>query len=230
MTETAFDGFASSYSDDVRASIGFSGVKYDFFTHAKVDILLDLIKSKVGDPRSAAILDVGCGPGITGQVLNGRVGRITGVDTSPAMVDQATRRNPGFEYVAYGGERLPFADRSYDVTFAICVMHHVPPDHWDSFVSELHRVTRRGGMVAVFEHNPFHPLTRRAVDRCPFDEDAVLLRRSRVASAMRNAGGTVCASRYVIFVPIGGRHTRRLERLLGRLPAGSQHVVASTVG
>jgi SAM-dependent methyltransferase len=230
MTETVFDGFASTYSDDVRASIGFSGVDYDFFTRAKVDILLDLIQSKVGDPRTASLLDVGCGPGITGHMLDGRVRRLTGVDTSQAMVDEAASRNAGFQYVAYGGERLPFPDRSFDVTFAICVLHHVPPDQWDSFVRELHRVTRRGGMVAVFEHNPFHPLTRRAVDRCPFDEDAVLLRRSRVASAMRNAGGTVCTSRYVIFVPIGGRRTRRLERLLGRLPAGSQHVVASTVG
>ena len=40
----------------------------------------------------------------------------------------------------------------------------------------------------VFEHNPFHPLTRLAVSRCAFDFDATLLRPGRLQGLMREVG------------------------------------------
>ena len=48
-----------------------------------------------------------------------------------------------------------------DATYATCVMHHVPRARWRLFASELGRVTRPGGTVLTFEHNPYNPLTRR---------------------------------------------------------------------
>ena len=49
------------------------------------------------------------------------------------------------------------------------------------FVADMVRVTRPGGLVCVIEHNPLNPLTRLAVNRCPFDADAVLLRSGQLA-------------------------------------------------
>lgn len=227
VTAELFDWHADTYRADVERSIGFTGLDLDFFTRAKADELVGLVDRFVGSPGALSILDVGCGPGVTDELLAPRFRTLTGVDTSPEMVIQAAARNPGATYEAYDGCALPFSDDAFDVTFAICVMHHVPPPQWDAFVAEMHRVTRPGGLVLVFEHNPFNPLTRRAVDRCTFDEDAVLLSPRRVRSACDAGGGRVVASRYVLFVPGGGRRTRTAERLLGRCPLGAQYVVAA---
>ena len=66
----------------------------------------------------------------------------------------------------YDGEKLPFPDETFDVVLAICVLHHVPVSQRYTFVSEMVRVARSGGVVAIFEHNPFNPLTRHAVNSC----------------------------------------------------------------
>jgi SAM-dependent methyltransferase len=131
-------------------------------------------------------------------------------------------------YRVYDGRRLPFPDGHFDVSFAACVLHHVPPPQWDGFVAELHRVTCWGGLVVLFEHNPANPLTRRAVRACPFDEDVVLLRPQWVTAACRRAGGRVLARRYTMFAPVDWRLVRRAERTIGRMPLGAQYMVAST--
>ena len=41
---------------------------------------------------------------------------------------------------------------------------------------ELKRVLRAGGACVIFEHNPLNPLTVQAVNTCPFDENAVLIK------------------------------------------------------
>lgn len=45
------------------------------------------------------------------------------------------------------GERLPFADGSFDVTFCVATLHHALD--LDAMVCELARVTRPGGLVAA---------------------------------------------------------------------------------
>jgi hypothetical protein len=105
-------------------------------------------------------------------------------------------------------------------------MHHVPPASWDSFVAELTRVTCRDGVVMVFEHNPLNPLTRRAVNSCVFDGDAVLLGPRRVRTAFEASGLTTAARRYILFAPFGGRGVRRAERVVSWLPLGAQYVLA----
>ena len=76
---------------------------------------------------------------------------------------------------------------SFDVVFAMCVWHHIPPNQWTNFISELSRVLSQEGLLLVYEHNPLNPLTRRVVSRCAFDKDAVLLSlpRPRESSSIR---------------------------------------------
>src|SRR5262249_59211928 len=105
------------------------------------------------------------------------------------MVERATERNPWAIYSAYDtGEPLPYDEGSFDVAFAICVFHHVPPLERPALTAEMARVTRPGGLVAIFEHNPWNPLTRKAVRDCPFDEDAVLLSRPNARRLLDGAG------------------------------------------
>ena len=127
--------------------------------------------------------------------------------------------------VAADGRRAPFAGGSFDLVFAVCVLHHVAPGaERDALVGEMARLARPGGMVAIWEHNPWNPLTRRVVARCPFDRDAVLLSPGEARRLLRRAGLTRVESRYGLFFPWRGLGWRRAERLLAQVPLGAQFV------
>jgi SAM-dependent methyltransferase len=53
------------------------------------------------------------------------------------------------------GERLPFADETFDVAFCVATLHHAID--LGSMVSELARVTRRGGFVAALNEGTRAP-------------------------------------------------------------------------
>jgi ubiquinone/menaquinone biosynthesis C-methylase UbiE len=53
------------------------------------------------------------------------------------------------------GERLPFADAAFDVTFCVAALHHAV--HLGAMVRELARVTRRGGVVAAINEGTRAP-------------------------------------------------------------------------
>jgi ubiquinone/menaquinone biosynthesis C-methylase UbiE len=228
QAEAEFDAYSSAYDAAVNDAIAFSGLKVDYFTRVKADYLTDLITNHFGDARQASILDVGCGVGNFHQLLSDRVGSIAGVDVSKASIDRARERNPGVCYKSYSGERLPFDDKTFDVVFTVCVMHHVPPAQWPLFAAEMKRVLKPGGMVAVFEHNPRNPLTQRIVSNCVFDKNAVLLRSEETRSLLRQAGFTDLIERFIITIPPSGRFLRSVDLLLGRLPFGAQYFIKAT--
>ena len=225
-----FDDYAAGYRLAVERSTSFSGKGLDFFTTVKVRLLLELIARHVGGPGTCALLDVGCGTGVTDEQILPHVAGPVGVDTSEEMITRASLRNPAGRYRAYDGRRLPFGDGSFDVVFAICVLHHVAPEDWDGLVADMLRVTRDGGLACVLEHNPFNPLTRRAVSNCDFDRDAVLLTMRRTVAAFIRAGATIEDRRYYLFTPFESRPVAYSERLLRRLPLGGQYVVAASPG
>lgn len=222
-----FDRYKHTYSDEVERSISFIGAGHDFFIEAKARKLLELVERHVGDPGTLDALHVGCGEGKLDGYLRGVFARLTGCDLSPGLLDEAAARGTDGRYLVADGTRLPFADGSFDVTFTANVLHHVPPAQWASFSREMARVTEPGGLVTVFEHNPFNPLTRLAVARCSFDEDVVLLRRPKTRSLLEGAGLRVDQQDYILFFPWDKPVFRRLERKLTRFPMGAQYLVAA---
>jgi SAM-dependent methyltransferase len=223
-----FDSYGDGYSEAVDRSIAFSGADHEFFTLAKARELLRTAARRLGDPRRISMLDIGCGPGETDRILDGRVARLAGIDTSAAMVEAARKRNPWAEYrVTEAGAPFPFPDGSFDLAFAICVLHHVEPPQRPALISEAVRVTRPGGALVIFEHNPLNPLTRRAVAGCEFDRDAVLLRRSESERLLAGAGLRDPEGAYIVFFTRDSERLQRVERLLGRVPLGAQYVVSA---
>ena len=220
---TDFDEYSDSYRQAVEESISFSGADLDLFTSVKAEALLELAR-RVGSPDRLAFLDVGCGTGETDRFLGDHVQRLAGVDVASTMLERARARNPWAEYRDFGeGDPIPFPDESFDVCFAVCVLHHVPPDRRVQLVGEMRRVCRRGGLVAIFEHNPLNPLTRRAVHGCDFDRDAELLGRGTALELLSAAGLPDPEGHYILFFPREGRLLRRIEGRLGRLPLGAQY-------
>ena len=103
-----FDDYAADYRLAVERSTSFSGKGLDFFTTVKVRLLLELISRHIGGPGGCALLDVGCGPGVTDELILPHVGGLVGVDTSQEMVVRASVRNLfDKHYFSYGATTGP---------------------------------------------------------------------------------------------------------------------------
>ena len=218
-----FDAYAGSYDDAVNRSLAFLGAKVDYFTKVKAAYLLDLLGNHFGQTKGLNLLDVGCGVGNYHALVGGEIGTLSGTDLSAACLAEAATRNPGVSYQPYDGQRLPYADNQFDAAVTICVMHHVPPAQWPAFAAEMKRVVRPGGLATVFEHNPFNPLTRRVVNNCEFDADAVLLRPGQTRKLLAGAGFGKVRSRSILSIPSFGKVTRGLDLALGHMPLGAQY-------
>src|ERR1043166_496192 len=213
----------------VQAPIGFSGLSYEFVPVAKADIMRAVIAARFGPEAKPSALDVGCGIGVLHRYIRDRFARLCAVDVSTGCLEQAARANSGVEYRAYSGAELPFASGEFDFAFAICVLHHVPPEEWLGFIREMARVIRPGGVVCIIEHNPLNPLTQLSVRRCEFDRDAVLLPAWRTARLMANAGLREIDNRYFLLLPSAAAPARAIERGLTRVPLGAQYITCGGV-
>jgi SAM-dependent methyltransferase len=113
--------------------------------------LLDLIPGSAGERW----LDAACGPGLVARGLAARVGRVDGVDMTPAMVElarrEAERERVGNAVFAVGdATALAFADGTFAGAVTRFSLHHVPRP--GRVVAELARVVRPGGAVVVADH------------------------------------------------------------------------------
>lgn len=206
------------HAEAIRAS----GEPPEFFAAAKVHYMAAAL------PRApSTLLDFGCGVGATLGLLCDAFPEATvhGVDASPASLEIAALDHPRTRLAPCDEGRIPLPDASIDAVLAACVFHHIAtPDrlHW---MRELRRVLVAGGMLFVFEHNPWNPLTRAAVRQCAFDADAVLLSRAQTRALMRDAGFAGVKGDYTTFFPGPLAALRPIERGLGWLPLGAQYVV-----
>lgn len=227
QTAKTFDEYKDNYSDAVDAAVAFTGLSTDFYTRVKADYITDLVNAHFGDGLSLSALDIGCGIGNYHPLLEPKFAKLSGVDVSKECVETAKLRNLSVEYKVYDGSLLPYDDASFDIVYTICVMHHVPPLHWPNFAAEMRRVLRHGGLALVFEHNPRNPLTMRAVNTCPFDKDAVLLRSEKTEQLLLEAGFVDVSSRFILSVPPVNKFLRRVDQFFGRIPWGGQYYVAA---
>jgi arsenite methyltransferase len=115
-----------------------------------------------GDPLSLAgiqvgqtVLDVGSGPGhdaFAAARRVGSIGRVIGVDMTPAMLERARRTasEEGLTNVEFrqgDAERLPLDDASVDWVISNCVVNLVP-DKQRAF-AEIFRVLKPGGRFSI---------------------------------------------------------------------------------
>src|SRR5688572_1460466 len=168
-----FDKYAKDYRQINNECLRFSGGDSDHFSEQKIG---ELRKNERDD--EIKFLDLGCGVGSSAAYFHTYFpnSTYTGLDTSAASIEEASERKiPHAEFSHYDGFNIPLPEGSFDVVFVACVMHHIAPDNHGRFLNEARRVLRPGGRLYIFEHNPFNPVTRRVVNNCPFDEDAILL-------------------------------------------------------
>ena len=226
MDEAEFDRFADEYDAMHRANIRVSGEGPEFFARYKIEDMAAVWKRCHPTRTVERILDFGGGIGTSAPYLSQLFPKATTTlaDVSARSLDIAAARHiPRIETLLFDGAKLPLADGSHDTAMAACVFHHIPEDEHVALMAEIRRVLRPDGLFFVFEHNPWNPLTRRAVDTCPFDENAVLISGPELRRRMAAAGFAQVDLSWRIFVPGALRALRPLERWLAWLPLGAQY-------
>jgi SAM-dependent methyltransferase len=218
----SFDEHSADYSQKIDQALAVVGLEHDFFFDAKVQHILEARRRLAAD-GAVRVLEIGCGVGLLTQRLRPLLTAVWGIDPSLSSLGQAAA--PGGPLIAADGLRTPFADESFHLVIAVCVLHHVPVDQRAAFLAEAARITRRGGLVLLCEHNPWNPLTRLVVGRCELDHDAVLLAQPEARRRLAAAGLSDIRSRYILFFPWRGAFWRWLEARLAWLPLGGQYVI-----
>ena len=228
-----FDAFKDDYREQLERSVSLVGQSADFFSEVKAKLLLKIAARHFPDNSKLKVLDVGCGIGLTDDFIIGKFGFVSGVDVAPGVIAAARESHSelknSVEYQVYDGSRLPYPDGYFDIAFTICVLHHVNREQRTGFVSEMKRVTKKGGLNLIFEHNPYNPLTRYVVNRCPFDTDAILLQARESRQLFSLAGLETVELSYFLFFPWRGRLFQAVGHWLRFLPFGAQYVVVGRV-
>lgn len=217
-----FDLIADSYYSQHKQNIAITGEDPEYFSQYKVADLSAHVSRR--GLQAGRILDFGSGIGNSIPYFRKffPAAELTCADVSVRCTQISRERFPGEEVYAHIAESIPAPDESFDLVFTACVFHHIPHEEHMKWLSELRRVTRKGGVLAIYEHNPLNPLTVRAVNTCPFDANARLIRSGVMKSRVIEAGWKRPETRYKVFFPAALKHLRPLEKYLARVCLGAQ--------
>ena len=230
-TGAEFDGYARGYRDIHTRSVAVTGENSDYYSRYKIE---EIARSHETN-AALAILDFGCGDGNSEVHFENTFPacRVFGVDVSEESLRTARRRGLSrSRFAAFDGTTIPCPDASFDLVFAACVFHHVQGDRRPGILRELRRVLKRGGSLAVFEHNPYNVLTREMVRRCPFDGNAALIAARQLRKSIVCAGFDDIRTRYTLFLPRYGfvKPLIFIERVLSPWPLGAQYYILARRG
>lgn len=148
-------------------------------------------------------LDVGCGTGALAERLADRGYDMVGVDPSEGMLEVMRARRPGVEAVRASGTALPFPDDSFALTVTVATMHHIaePPAVRQTLI-EMVRVTRRGGRIVFWDHNPRNPYWSLLMARVPQDTgEERLIGEREVVDGLLAGGAQVLSAQPLGLVP-----------------------------
>ena len=225
MDQAEFDKFADEYHSMHAANIRISGEGPKFFAEYKIkDVVNVLMKRRL--ISKAKILDFGAGTGNSIPFFRKHIpsADLTCLDVSTKSLEIGKSQfAEEAKFVQFEGDDIPFEDKTFNIVFASCVFHHIDHAEHVRIFREMHRILANDGLLFIFEHNPYNPLTLHAVNTCPFDENAKLIRAPIMKRRIISAGFSNTKINYRIFFPGPLRFFRPLESAMTWLPLGAQY-------
>jgi ubiquinone/menaquinone biosynthesis C-methylase UbiE len=109
--------------------------------------------SELLPPPGGAALDLGCGEGRLGRLLQEAGFRLVGVDRSPTLLRAAAAADGAFPVTVADAARLPFASQSISLVVASMSLQDV--DDLAGAVREASRVLTPGGQFCMAIVHPF---------------------------------------------------------------------------
>lgn len=103
-------------------------------------------------PKSASILEVGCGTGNQLQLLKALgFTNLTGIEINVFAANKARER--GFDVQVGTLLEMPYGDKQFDLVISCGVISHIDPDRLDDAIKEVSRVARKHIFVTEYTTN-----------------------------------------------------------------------------
>jgi len=161
MKERMKAGYNGEYSDYIH--------RYDDLASYHYEKISNTLIEKV-DCNGKEVIDIGCGTGILSFIaLEKGASRMSCVDMSKSMLEKCRGKSITKGYTESmisfhesDAEKLPFDDSSYDIVLSNMVLGMIP--NQQAVITELTRILRPGGILALSAHGPAHYLE--AIEAC----------------------------------------------------------------
>jgi len=227
-----FDDFAKDYDAGHQKAVSASGFNINYFYEYKVKEAHRLLtKHNMEFPRS--VLDFGCGVGNVDPYIRRYFpnAEIYGTDISRESIEIAKEKNRehNISYAVFDpslANSIPF-DTAFDMIFVSCVFHHIPRSEHSKTLALLKSRLNPGGLLFIFEHNPYNPATRLVFykhDKLP-DKNANLIYPHYLKKRMRKQGIKVLWRNFTVFFPKFLSIFIPLEKYMTGVPMGAQYYV-----
>lgn len=216
-----FDLLADDYYNQHKQNIAITGEGPEYFSKYKIADFANYFSNK---EYPKTILDFGSGIGNSIEFFREYFSQsdLYCADVSSRSIEISKSRFPGRENYLQISDHIPAQDKSFDAVFTACVFHHIPHEDHAKWLSELMRVLRPNGTLAIYEHNPLNPLTLHAVNTCPIDVNAKLIMASTMKKRLIECGFQDVHIQYKLFFPSIFKSLRPLEKYLYKFFLGAQ--------
>ncbi|MGE3859741.1 MAG: class I SAM-dependent methyltransferase [Nitrososphaeraceae archaeon] len=118
-----------------------------------LELIMELAKPQKGD----IVLDVACGPGIVACELAKSVSHVTGIDITPAMIEQAKqlqneKKLNNLTWKLGDISKMPFDDSSFSLVVTRYSFHHILEPK--KVLEEIIRVSKPCGRIVIIDVTP----------------------------------------------------------------------------
>ncbi len=151
-----FDRIAEYYDEVLPEHIT------EHYYHKRINFLTGLIKR-------GKVLDVCSGTGRISEGLIERGFNVVSLDLSRNML-LVRRHVSGYQPVNGISYELPFKSDVFDMVISIASLHHIADrEKIKSTISEMKHITKKGGYIVLWDHNPLNPYWKLIMKRVPQD-------------------------------------------------------------
>ena len=135
---------SGGWNESAGAWIAAQGERGDW---SRANVLDAAMLRRIDGRGFATALDIGCGEGRFCRMLRQRDIKVTGIDPTMALLEEARRRDPGGDYRDGRAERLEFEDGCFDLVVSYLTLIDI--HDFRAAIAEMTRVLRPGGSLLI---------------------------------------------------------------------------------
>lgn len=221
---TEFDRTAREYETLFKPWLRIAGASREHFARSRLNWLHHLLREQGLVPKR--VMDFGCGTGMSLGLLADifQAEEVIGLDTSEESLAVA-RETVGNRCIQLETPANYVPRQELDLVFCNGVFHHIPVPDRPMAMNYVYRCLRPGGLIAMWENNPWNPIHAVAMKYSEIDKNAIPLSPPESRQLVSSAPFRVLRTDYLFFFPGYFNWLHPLERRLHRVPLGAQYQV-----
>jgi len=153
---------------------------------------------------------------------------IFGCDISEKSLEMAGKTNPDVSYnkiISPADLSGVYKEKFFDCIFISNVFHHISINEHQTWIDALYRIISKEGIIFIFEHNPYNPITKYIFNTSSIDRGATMLKPSYCQKLLKEEKFTNIKLRYTLFFLLRNNFLESVEQMLYWLPLGAQYYV-----